>query len=846
MSRNIIFMATAGLLALALAVGGAGENFPVLEMMLDLAALGVGGLLIWKGSPLRLTTLARCALALMAAVLLLPLLQLVPLPPSLWQALPGRELPAQIDAGLGLQIWRPLTLDVEGTVRAVLNLIPACVVFVACLRLHSAERGKLLLLVGAFALVNSILGIAQLATGGSMTPYPSSHLGYPIGLFVNRNHNAVFLLLSMPVVAALAARRMQSADSKVPYIAGTLAVLTIVGIVIIATTSRMALALLPVALVGSLALLFFRQSFLRLAVPSTLALAGIAATISWVGGFNRNLARFSSLHDGRFDYWDDVSWALHHYGLAGTGFGTFVPVYQTAESLSGISPAILNHAHNDFIEIVLEGGIPAILLLLIFFAILAVAAVQLMRKRFDFSRASLSLSAALGIMLVLAFSLVDYPLRMPAISCTFALLCACFLPTPVRIAPGKELAAIDPGPRQSWRFYAPRVASIGALGVAGLFVFQAGVSAAKLLSDDYAGARGWAPWSTSAHEALASDALVASQRGEADHEAIAALKLSPIDAVGVRTAAIVRIVGGSPARGNELMQVATVLGWRDPITQVWAMQASQRSGEPDKVIQRADALYQQEQFLAPSLAILLQDAPNGPTSRALIQALAARPSWRAGFIKASADLPPDYDAKLSEVVAALNKGPARLSVEEARPLFDRLLAAGDMTRAQLLWAGVRRGGFIANGNFEAVSARNGADVPSDWDVGDEDVATIATQAPDFPADGRALRISSSARSGGILSQRLMLTPGSYALTYRARSGTGPAVLVRWRLRCAESDASQTSGEAPAGSAQWQQFSAKFIVPIQDCPIQRLALERPDDMHSQEVWIDDVTIKPALQ
>ena len=844
MNRNIIFVAAAGLLTLALAVGGAGENFPLLEMMLDLAALGVGGVLIWKGSPERLTTLARCALALMAAVVILPLLQLVPLPPSVWQALPGRELPAQIDASLGLHIWRPLTLDVEGTVRAVLNLIPACVLFAVCLRLHSAERGKLLLVVGAFALVNAILGIAQLATGGSMTPYPSSHLGYPIGLFVNRNHNAVFLLLSMPVVAALAARRMQSAESKVPYIAGTLAVLTIIGIVIIATTSRMALALLPIALVGSLALLFFRQSFLRLAVPSTLALAGVAAVISWVGGFNRNLARFSSLHDGRFDYWDDVSWALHHYGLAGTGFGTFVPVYQTAESLSGISPAILNHAHNDFIEIVLEGGIPAIALLLVFFGILAVAAVQLMRKRFDFGRASLSLAAALGIMLVLTFSLVDYPLRMPAISCTFALLCACFLPTPIAAAPGKQLARVDR--RLPLRLYASRAAGLAAVGAAGLFVLQAGVSATKMLSDDYAGARGWATWSTAAHEALASDALAASQRQQADREALAALKLSPIDAVGVRTAAMVRILGGSATRGNELMQVATVLGWRDPITQVWAMQASQRSGEPDKVIQRAEALYQQEQFFAPSLAILLQDAPNGPTSRALVQTMAARPIWRAGFIKAAADLPPDYVARLSDVIAAINRGTAPLSVEEARPLFDRLLAADDTARARLLWAGVRRGGFIANGNFEAVSARNGADVPSDWDVGDEDVATIATQAPDFPADGRALRISSAARSGGILSQRLMLTPGSYALTYRARSGAGPAVLVRWRLRCVETDASQTSGEAPAGSARWQQFSAKFIVPIQDCPIQRLALERPDDMHSQEVWIDDVTIKPALQ
>ena len=374
---------------------------------------------------------------------------------------------------------------------------------------------------------------------------------------------------------------------------------------------------------------------------------------------------------------------------------------------------------------------------------------QLMKKRFDFNRASLSLAAALGIMLVLAFSLVDYPLRMPAISCTFALLCACFLPTPVPVAPGRELALVDGRTSQGWRFYVPRLASIGALGVAGLFRPAGGRVGGQacfptIMRARADGRRGRLRLT----KPLPRMRLPLRTGRRPARKRLAALKLSPIDAVGVRTAAIVRIVGGSPTRGNELMQVATVLGWRDPITQVWAMQASQRSGEPDKVIQRADALYQQEQFLAPSLAILLQDAPNGPTSRALLQALAARPIWRAGFIKASADLPPDYVVKLSQIAAALNTGPAPLSVEEARPLFDRLLAAGDMARAQRLWAGVRRGGYVANGNFEEVSARNGADVPSDWDVGDEDVATIATQVPDFPGDGRALRISSSARSGG--------------------------------------------------------------------------------------------------
>jgi len=841
MTRNISFLATAALLVLALLVGGAGQNFPLLEMALDLAALGAAGLMLWKGQPERLTSLSRCALALMTAVVLLPLLQLVPLPPGIWHALPGRELPAQIDASLGLNAWRPLTLDVEGTVRAVLSLIPACVVFALCVRLHSEERGKLLLVIGAFALLNAVLGIAQLATGGSMTPYPSAHLGFPIGLFVNRNHNAVLLLLSMPIIAALAARRMQTTNAKVPYIVGALAALMIVAVVVIATTSRMALVLLPLALVGSLALLFFRQSLLRLALPSTLALAAVTATISWVGGFNRNLSRFSSLHDGRFDYWDDVSWALHHYGLAGTGFGSFIPVYQTAESLSGISPAILNHAHNDFIEVVLEGGIPAIVLLALFFALLVAAAVQLMKKRFDFNRAALILAAALGMMLVLIFSLVDYPLRMPAISCTFAVLCACFLPTPVRTVPGKQVAIVPRRPSSQLRFYAPRLAGAGAIAVAALFVLQAGVSASNMLASDYASASAWASWSTAAHEALAADALTASQPEEADEQALRTLRLSPIDAVAVRTTGVVRMLRGSAARGNQLMQVAATLGWRDPVTQMWAIDASERTGEPQKAIERAEALFQQELFLGPSIALLLRD---GPTSRALTAALAERPEWRAGFVKAAADLPPAYLAKLTGVAAQLNRTPAALSVDEAKPLLDRLVATNDIQNARALWSGVHGGSFIANGNFEATSSRNGADVPADWDVADEDLATIAVQAPDFAGHGRALRISSAARSGGILSQRLMLAPGSYALSYRARSGQGSAVMLKWRLSCSSSDVSESLENSPASSADWQQFSANFTVPIQDCPIQSLALQRPNDMHSPEVWIDDVTIKPT--
>ena len=842
MKQNANFVTAAALLGLALAVGGAGENFPLLAMVLNLAAVGGMAAFLWRRQPERLTTLSRCAIAFTGALLLLPALQLVPLPPAVWQALPGREVVAQIDDGLGLNVWRPLTLDVEGTVRALLSLIPACVLFVLCLRLHTRERGTLLLIVAGFALVNALLGIIQLATGGSMTPYPSAHIGYPIGLFVNRNHSAVFMLVSLPVIAALAARRMQAAPSKLLYIVGSLALLTIVSVVTIATTSRMALALLPLALIGSLALLFFRQSLLRVAVPSTLALGVVAATISWVGGFNRNISRFSSLHDGRFDYWDDVSWALHHYGLAGTGFGTFIPVYQTAESLSSVGPAVLNHAHNDFIEIVLEGGIPAIVLLLAFFVILGFAAVQLIRKRSDFNRASLGLASAVGIMLVLIFSLVDYPLRMPALSCVFAVLCACLLPTPVPPGHGTELVVADQRKTRPWTRFGTRAAASAALAAVALIVLQAGVSARSLLLDDYAAARGWAPWSTAAHEVLADDAIAGSNASQAKGEALKALRLSPIDAVALRTAAMARILEGSTASGQKLMGIAVSLGWRDPVTQLWAIGASEQTGEPDKAVQRAQALFQQNLFVPSALELLLR-LPDGPTARSLVDTLSSRPEWRADFVKAAAQLPSDYDGNVEQLAFRVNATQAPLSIDEARPLLDRLIEANDLADARRLWAGTHAAAVIANGTFEQVSERAGADVPSDWDVSDEDLATIAIQAPEFGGDGRALRISAAARSGPILSQRLMLPPGTYALTYRARSGEGADVALRWQLSCSSSDERQTSKDMPAASSGWQEFTAAFSVPIQDCPIQRLALERPNAIHSHEVWVDDVIMKP---
>ncbi len=75
-------------------------------MLLGLAALAAAAYYVARPAP-AFVGLTRPFLVLLGALFLLPLLQLIPLPPSIWTQLPGRETAAQVDRLLGWNVWRP-------------------------------------------------------------------------------------------------------------------------------------------------------------------------------------------------------------------------------------------------------------------------------------------------------------------------------------------------------------------------------------------------------------------------------------------------------------------------------------------------------------------------------------------------------------------------------------------------------------------------------------------------------------------------------------------------------------------------------------------------------------------
>jgi O-antigen ligase len=106
----------------------------------------------------------------------------------------------------------------------------------------------------------------------------------------------------------------------------------------------------------------------------------------------------------------------------GSGIGTFQRVYALYEDHDRLDTSTyVNHAHNDYLEIALETGVPGLIVLGLFLVWWARLAWRVWRPVDvdPFARAG-----AVGSAVILIHSLVDFPLRTAAIGTCFALCLA--------------------------------------------------------------------------------------------------------------------------------------------------------------------------------------------------------------------------------------------------------------------------------------------------------------------------------------------------------------------------------------------------------------------------------------
>lgn len=164
------------------------------------------------------------------------------------------------------------------------------------------------------------------------------------------------------------------------------------------------------------------------ALAIVLAIAGLAAAVTSGGRVAESLERFSQIEDDRLEMWDDGAFVASRYWPLGAGTGTFAEVFQIDESLEYVSPARAGRAHNDYVELAIESGIVGLLVLLAWFAWLAMA---VWHRRRDEDR-WLAFAAHAALVCVALQSVLDYPLRSQALLCAAAVLVVMLLPARAR------------------------------------------------------------------------------------------------------------------------------------------------------------------------------------------------------------------------------------------------------------------------------------------------------------------------------------------------------------------------------------------------------------------------------
>ena len=433
-SSRLVWGLSCATILLALFFGGGTTAGLGSDALVQVFSLGLLGAVLWSGDRAAAERL-RGPLVLVALIFLLPLLQLVPLPASIWTSLPGRELFADGFRAAGMRLpWEPISLDPAATSLSLFSMIPAIATFIAALFLDLRQRRFLSLLILAFTGLSVLLGLAQLA-GGPESPlrfYDPTNSTQAVGFFANRNHYAALLSCSIPLVSAWIVGHLATQGPRF-RLSLMLLLVAYPGIMLGLGTaySRAGLILGLVGGLGSIPLMRDKGAsgrrsgaLLLLFCAAVLLGLGLAFQFGFVGISERLQA--GVLTDLRWPAASIVAGAIKRFFPVGTGFGTFVPVYQLFEGPDMLWDAFLNHADNDWLELALTGGLPALAVLLAFLLWFVRQSVRVWWQPPPHVGAldrALPRAASIIVVLLLLHSTVDYPLRTTTLMVVFSLSC---------------------------------------------------------------------------------------------------------------------------------------------------------------------------------------------------------------------------------------------------------------------------------------------------------------------------------------------------------------------------------------------------------------------------------------
>ena len=429
-------------------------NRPLPLLLIELAAIGLLLTLAVRGA-LRPSWLGlpRPLLVAIGILLAYPLVQLVPMPDAVWRALPGHAPYAAVleryagTAAVG--IHRAISVVPSATEYGWLALLPPLACLLAVQWLAPAQVVRLLLMLAIFTGAEALLGLVQVGMGGESIFYLRNDQAYgtATGTFVNRNHLAAMLAMMLPVIVGLLVYSVlrgrhhhrhqafafdaEAMSQRVLVFASAVLVL----LCLMFTKSRAGNASALVGLAFSSILLVRARAGWKHAnlvvggiVVIGLLLAALIGLAPILEKWEPDPLRLSA--EGRVAISLATLRGAIEFLPFGSGLSTFASVFPRFQV--EVFGGYIDHAHNDYMQLFMELGLAAPVIVALLLVAYARRMTELLRREPGRSFAVLQIAAGVGLLPMILHSFFEFSLHMPANAMWYATLAG------VMLHPGAE------------------------------------------------------------------------------------------------------------------------------------------------------------------------------------------------------------------------------------------------------------------------------------------------------------------------------------------------------------------------------------------------------------------------
>ncbi len=366
------------------------------------------------------------------------LLQLVPMPPGVLKiALPGAyALNGDTTWVADPAAWCSISINKKATLSEFFRLSSYAAFYVLTVQLLARKEllKRTVWAVVALASGLAFFGIIQHFLWNNKIYWVRelTQGGTPFGPYVNRNHYTGFIDMIVSLAAGLfvyyrpryfneslkdrAVEALSNPRTNLHVLLGFSCVLMATSVFLsLSKGGILSLCLSLLFLAGAIRLRS-REGRGWLLVAFILTLVFYSA--GWFG-WERIFERFTVLRDARgtvtdarADIWRDSLAIIKDFPVTGTGLGSYVRIYPKYRSVS--AEGIVDHAHNDYLELFSEGGAVAVMLFGWFLAATIYKAYGVFRGRRDRYATLLFVGTVSGIVSMLIHSLTDFNLHIGA------------------------------------------------------------------------------------------------------------------------------------------------------------------------------------------------------------------------------------------------------------------------------------------------------------------------------------------------------------------------------------------------------------------------------------------------